>query len=282
LPSLTRLPGTLPSGVVGAGRTWWVRQWREWRPARCSTCPPLGLRVVEHRVERRRCGCGTTNAGVFPQDARAAACYGPGVRALVCYLCVHQHLPVDRAGQLLADVLGAPLATGTLAAVVAEGAAGLDGPGGFIQAVRAQLAGAPVAHFDETGARVAGRLHWVHSASTSLLTLLTVHAKRGKEAMDLAGVLPGFAGVAVLGAVINQRVRLLATARSMTTLASLRVGDRVRINHSAKPNYLHGRAGTVSGWAGQNVVVQLDQPVGRFTTGELRCPALVLEPLAPG
>ena len=87
--------------------------------------------------------------------------------------------------------------------------------------------------------------------------------------------------LAVLGAVINQRVRLLATAQSMTTLASLRVGDRVRINHSAKPNYLHGRAGTVTGWAGQNVVVQLDQPVGRFTTGELRCPPLVLEPLAP-
>jgi hypothetical protein len=85
----------------------------------------------------------------------------------------------------------------------------------------------------------------------------------------------------VLGAVINERVRLLATARSMTTLASLRVGDRVRINHSAKPNYLHGRAGTVTGWAGQNVIVQLDQPVGRFTTGELRCPPLVLEPLGP-
>jgi hypothetical protein len=53
--------------------------------------------------------------------------------------------------------------------------------------------------------------------------------------------------LAVLGAVINQRVRLLATARSMRTLASLRVGDRVRINHSAKPNYLHGQVGTVSG-----------------------------------
>jgi len=85
----------------------------------------------------------------------------------------------------------------------------------------------------------------------------------------------------VLGAVINQRVRLLATARSMRTLASLRVGDRVRINHSAKPNYLHGQPGTVTGWAGQNLVVQLDRPVGRFTTGELRCPPLVLEPLAP-
>ena len=54
-----------------------------------------------------------------------------------------------------------------------------------------------MAHFDETGARVAGPLHWVHSASTSLLSLLTVHPKRGKVAMDAAGVLPGFQGVAV-------------------------------------------------------------------------------------
>ena len=93
------------------------------------------------------------------------------------------------------------------------------------------------------------------------------------------GELDGELGV--LGAVINERLRLLATARSMQTLASLRIGDRVRIGHSAKPNYMHGRAGTVTGWAGQNVVVQLDQPVGRFTTGELRCPPLILEPLGP-
>jgi transposase len=107
---------------------------------------------------------------------------------------VHQHLPVDRAAQLLADVLASSVATGTLAAVVAEGARGLDG---FAQVVREGLAAAPVAHFDETGARVAGRLHWVHSASTSSLSLFTVHAKRGKVAMDQAGVLPRFGGVAV-------------------------------------------------------------------------------------
>jgi hypothetical protein len=85
----------------------------------------------------------------------------------------------------------------------------------------------------------------------------------------------------VLGAVINERVRLLATARSMRTLASLRIGDQVRINHHAKPNYLHGQPGTVTGWARQNVIVQLDQPVGRFTSGDLRCPPLIIEPLAP-
>ncbi len=85
----------------------------------------------------------------------------------------------------------------------------------------------------------------------------------------------------VLSAVITQRARLLTTAQAVTTLANLRVGDRVRINHHAKPNYLHGQPGTVTGWAGQNVIVQLDQPVGRFTSGELRCPPLILEPLAP-
>jgi len=61
------------------------------------------LLATEHRAERRRCACGTTTAAAFPDHVRAAACYGPGVRALVCYLCVYQHLPVDRAAQLLAE-----------------------------------------------------------------------------------------------------------------------------------------------------------------------------------
>jgi len=49
----------------------------------------------------------------------------------------------------------------------------------------------------ETGFRVEGRLHWVHCARTGKYTLLTVHPKRGTEAMKAMGVLPWFAGVAV-------------------------------------------------------------------------------------
>jgi hypothetical protein len=153
--------------------------------------PRVRLRVTEHRVERRCCGCGATTAGVFPQAVLAPAQYGSGVRALGCYLLVYQHPPVDRTARLLGDVLGAPVAAGTLAGVVAEGAVGL---GEFTKTIRDQLVAAPVAHFDETGARVAGRLHWVHSASTSTLTLQTVHPKRGVAAMDQAGVLPALRG----------------------------------------------------------------------------------------
>ena len=53
-----------------------------------------------------------------------------------------------------------------------------------------------MAHFDETGFRVAGKLAWVHSASSGKFALITVHPRRGREAMDAAGVLPCFAGIA--------------------------------------------------------------------------------------
>jgi hypothetical protein len=63
--------------------------------------------------------------------------------------------------------------------------------------VRDRLAAAPVAHFDETGLRVAGTGGWVHAACTDRLSLFTVHHSRGHEAIKAAGVLPVFAGIAV-------------------------------------------------------------------------------------
>lgn len=63
-----------------------------------------------------------------------------------------------------------------------------------LEAIRQVVAGAGVAHFDETGFRTAGRLAWVHSASAWRFALITVHHKRGREAMDAAGVLPPTAG----------------------------------------------------------------------------------------
>ena len=156
--------------------------------------PPVRLHVTEHRVEQRRCSCGTVTAAAFPAAARGPTSYGPQVRALAVYLLAYQHLPYDRAAKLLSDVLAAPVSVGTLASIMRE-ATGRVTP--FLDAVRTALAGAEVAHFDETGARVAGRLHWVHSASTGSWTFYTVHPKRGTEAMDAAGVLGNFAGVAV-------------------------------------------------------------------------------------
>jgi transposase len=153
-----------------------------------------GLECVEHWIQKRRCECGNLASSQFPAEASAPTCYGPRVRALGIYLVSYQHLPYERAAEILSDWVGAPISVATLQAFIAQGAAGLQG---FLEEIRGQLADAQVAHFDETGGRVAGRLHWIHSASTDMLTLLSVHRKRGVEAMDAAGVLPGFTGVAV-------------------------------------------------------------------------------------
>jgi transposase len=152
------------------------------------------LRVVEHVAALRRCGCGCVSSGSFPDAVSAPVQYGPGIRALGVYLVVFQFLPYDRARQALADIAGADVSTGSLVSWVTAAA---DGLCDFDERLRTLLTGAPVVHFDETGARIAGRLNWVHSASTDTLTRYTSHAKRGCEAIDAAAILTDFGGVAI-------------------------------------------------------------------------------------
>ncbi|TAN31371.1 IS66 family transposase [bacterium] len=156
--------------------------------------PETRLVVCEHRSTRRRCDCGTVTAGAFPEPVRAPAQYGPRLRAFVLYLAVYQHLPYERIQRLLADRYGAHLSTGTLQAIVQAGAAGL---GPFLEQVRLELVASPVVHVDETGARAAGKLHWVHEATTRTLALYRLHAKRGKDGIDDLGVLTNFTGTVV-------------------------------------------------------------------------------------
>jgi len=155
----------------------------------------IALGVTAHVAVNRLCGgCGRVSSGSFPAGVGAPVQYGPELRALGVYLHVFQHIPYDRARQLIFDVAGAEVSTGTLKAWVDQAAAGLAD---FDDELLGHLKKSAVVHFDETGARIAGRLGWVHSASTETLTRYTSHAKRGCLAIDAAGVLPGFTGVAV-------------------------------------------------------------------------------------
>ena len=153
------------------------------------------LEVIEHVTVVRRCGCcGRINVGSFAEGVGAPVQYGPRPRALGVYLAVFQHVPYERATLLIGDLAGEQVSTGTQKGWVDRAAVGLTE---FDEQLRVLLAAAPVCHFDETGARIAGRLGWIHSASTTMLTRYTAHQRRGTEAMDDAGVLPEFRGTAM-------------------------------------------------------------------------------------
>jgi transposase len=159
----------------------------------CFDVPPIMVKVTEHQLVERRCACGVRTAGTAPGGVDAPVQYGPRITAVILYLYVGQFLSKARTAQALAELFGTPVATGTVAALTARAAGSLEG---FLELVRGQIAAAEAAHFDETGLRVAGRLHWVHSASTGRYSLITVHPKRGTNGMDAAGVLPAFTGIA--------------------------------------------------------------------------------------
>jgi transposase len=156
--------------------------------------PRITVRVVEHRLVTRRCACGALTAAAGPAGVSASVQYGPHAAAIAVYLCLGQHLPVARTAALLAELFGTPMSVGTVAAWTSRAAAGLAP---FTAAAVAGLTEAEVVHLDETGLRVAGRLHWLHVATSARFTALICHRRRGKEAIDAAGVLPHFTGIAV-------------------------------------------------------------------------------------
>lgn len=156
--------------------------------------PPVAVKVTEHQLVERECVCGVRTRADAPAGVDAPVRYGPRIAAIIVYLYVGQFLSKKRTAQALVELFGTPVSEGTVAAMAARAGDGLDG---FLELVRARIAAAPVAHFDETGLRVQGKLRWVHSASTGKYSLITVHDRRGIIAMNAAGVLPSFTGVAV-------------------------------------------------------------------------------------
>ena len=156
--------------------------------------PPRRLIVTEHQAEIKMCSCGHLNKAAFPEGVNAPAQYGEGVKAAAVYLKTYQHLPYERTCELLDDLLGCTMSEGTLANFISQCDQRVKEA---VEQIKALIEQASVAHFDETGSRVEGKLWWLHAASTANATYYDIHRKRGREAFDAIGILPDFIGRAI-------------------------------------------------------------------------------------
>ena len=88
--------------------------------------PPVTVKVTEHQLIERECGCGQRTRGAAPAGAEAPVQYGPRIAAVIIYLYIGQFLSKKRTAQALAELFGVPLSPGTVAGITAR-AAGTPG-----------------------------------------------------------------------------------------------------------------------------------------------------------
>jgi len=154
--------------------------------------PAPTIDVTEYQGEINTCpACGRSVTASFPDDLPAPAQYGPRFRSLLVYLQHQQLLPFHRISQMRGDLYDAPVSDATIVDATCRCDAHLAP---FESAVKEALGTGAILHVDESGVRTAGKLHWLHSASTDALTFYGVHEKRGRAAINDFNIIPDFGG----------------------------------------------------------------------------------------
>jgi transposase len=149
-------------------------------------------RITEYRKITKVCPCcQAASAGQVPAEVTSRVAYGPETRAHAANLACGHYVPVLRAALLLRQMAGIKVSAGWMAGIRGRAAAALAP---FMEHVAALLRTAPALNADETPARAAKNLAYVHVACTRYLTHLHV-AGRSAADIDAGGVLPGYTGV---------------------------------------------------------------------------------------
>jgi transposase len=157
--------------------------------------PPPRVIVTEHRIEKKCCPrCGLMQQGLFPDRVNAPTQYGEGFTAWTAYLHGYQMLPLARIAQLFEDLTSYRPSEATLLSYLKSIS---DSLAPVEDEIRKQLFTEPVVHADESGLRIEGKGHWIHTVSSSQWTLLGIQKNRGCQGIDELGFLPAYNGIVV-------------------------------------------------------------------------------------
>jgi transposase len=158
--------------------------------------PPVKVEVTEHQAEIKTCPeCHQITIGQFPVVVSQPVQYGERIKAQMVYFHQRHFVPLERTAEIIDDLYAQSVSEGTIVAACHEMAQQVEP---VYQLTKTELLHTQeTGHFDETGARLSGRLWWLHVACTAMLTYYAIHRKRGSEALEAIGIFPGFKGKAM-------------------------------------------------------------------------------------
>lgn len=182
------------------------------RPHQCEKCPHAGqcelvckspirheydikITIVDrqHYTESYICKIDNRNiiSGEFPANIASSQQYGDGLKSFVSTLNTEGMMSIKRIHDFV-SCFGIPYSTGSIAKAVKQLSTLLAAT---VTAIKEALLHVPVVNCDETGFRTNGSLHWIHAVCSSQYTFLSIHSKRGEEAMRDIGFLSSYNGI---------------------------------------------------------------------------------------
>jgi transposase len=111
--------------------------------------PAISLEVTEHQAEYKECPhCGVITSASFPDGVNRPAQYWSKIKGFITYLSCYQLIPYERLAELLEDLFGVRISTGTIYNTNLRAyEAGAESE----EAIKKLLQKQPLLHADETG-----------------------------------------------------------------------------------------------------------------------------------
>jgi len=175
--------------------------------------PASTVSVTEYVVMRRVCGCGHVSVADLPPGVRGGpVCYGPNIAAIATLLASCDVIGIERAAELMSDLLGAVVSTGYVSSCLVRLDRALS-KAGFEEAVKERLRGADVVGTDETPASLTTKATSVKNCTNPhVFTVRTMAAYTGggsdlvwygaagdrtKKSISAFGILDDYLGILV-------------------------------------------------------------------------------------
>ncbi len=154
--------------------------------------PPIAVTVSEHRLHRLRCpACAAETRAELPV-AVARTSFGPRLQAAIATVAVRNRVSRRDTVELMDDLFGVELSTGSVDAIVERAGDALVAPQARLHE---RIRSAAAVNVDETGWRTAGQRRTLWAALTGQAAVFRIAPDRHeREAKALLGA--GFAGIA--------------------------------------------------------------------------------------